>query len=288
MQKSIKKRKKIAAILFAIGDDASSKILQHLSEQDLQILANEMAFLEAYSKDDLRNFLKEFLNELSDEGLAIKADPDNIRKILAKAFGEDKAKELLGKIGGPMESKSFYSLSTVRPQMIAEFIKHELPQTIAVILSHLEPTQAAEVLANLPENVQPEVVYRMATLESLSPEIIDELLKANNLEDIRKVSISQMELHSGPLPHPKILEGYKKIDKNAPKEIIEIAKREQKFRHSSTYFGQISALIIGIGGLTATTLLGIYGNAWVAGSIGFLSLGSLVGVFLYNSRSTKR
>jgi len=119
------------------------------------------------------------------------------------------------------------------------------------------------------------------------PEIIDELLKANNLEDIRKVSISQMELHSGPLPHPKILEGYKKIDKNAPKEIIEMAKREQKFRHSSTYFGQISALIIGIGGLTATTLLGIYGNAWVAGSIGFLSLGSLVGVFLYNSRSTK-
>ena len=40
---------------------------------------------------------------------------------------------------------------------------------------------------------------------------------------------------------------YKKIDKNAPREIIEMAKKEQKFRHFSTYFGQISALIIGIG-----------------------------------------
>ena len=54
---------------------------------------------------------------------------------------------------------------------------------------------------------------------------------------------------------------YKKIDKNAPREIIEMAKKEQKFRHFSTYFGQISALIIGIGGLVSTTLLGIYGNA---------------------------
>jgi uncharacterized membrane protein len=70
-----------------------------------------------------------------------------------------------------------------------------------------------------------------------------------------------MKLHSWPLSHPKILEGYKKIDKNAPREIIEMAKKEQKFRHFSTYFGQISALIIGIGGLVSTTLLGIYGNA---------------------------
>jgi len=113
-----------------------------------------------------------------------------------------------------------------------------------------------------------------------NPEIIDELLK-NDLDNISLMGL----YYSGPLPHPEILEGYKKIDKNAPKEIIEMAKKEQKFRHFSTYFGQISALIIGIGGLSATTLLGIYGNAWVAGSIGFLSLGSLVGVFLYNSKN---
>jgi uncharacterized membrane protein len=95
-----------------------------------------------------------------------------------------------------------------------------------------------------------------------NPDIIDEFLKDNNLEkNIKKVSISQMKLHSWPLSHPKILEGYKKIDKNAPREIIEMAKKEQKFRHFSTYFGQISALIIGIGGLVSTTLLGIYGNA---------------------------
>lgn len=115
-----------------------------------------------------------------------------------------------------------------------------------------------------------------------NPEIIDEFLKKNNLNTIKKVSIAQ--IHAGPLPHPEILKGYKEIDKNAPKEIIEMAKREQNFRHKSTYLGQISALIIGISGLISTTVLGIYGKTWLAGSIGFLSLGSLVGVFLYNSK----
>ena len=112
-----------------------------------------------------------------------------------------------------------------------------------------------------------------------NPEFLNEILQNNKLNIIQ-----QQEIYQGPIPHPKILEEYKKIDKNLPKEIIEMAKKEQKFRHISTFLGQFSALTIGIGGLLSTTFLGLYGNAWVAGSIGFLSLGSLVSVFLYNSR----
>ena len=88
-----------------------------------------------------------------------------------------------------------------------------------------------------------------------NPEIINEIIKKHN------INLIQQEIYQGPIHHPKILEEYKKIDKNLPKEIIEMAKKEQKFRHISTFLGQFSALIIGIGGLTATTLLGIYGNA---------------------------
>ena len=114
-----------------------------------------------------------------------------------------------------------------------------------------------------------------------NPEIVNKILESQNINLIQK------EIYQGPIPHPKILQEYKKLDKNLPKEIIEMAKKEQKFRHISTFLGQFSALIIGIGGLTATTFLGIYGNAWVAGSVGFLSLGSLVSVFLYNTKRNK-
>jgi len=107
--------------------------------------------------------------------------------------------------------------------------------------------------------------------------------KVKKENDKNSVFIAKKEetIFQGPLPPPQVLEGYKNIYEDAPKIIFETFKKEQENRYKTIRFGQISALMIGIGGLVSTTLLGIYGNAWVAGSIGFLSLGSLVGAYFY-------
>ena len=49
------------------------------------------------------------------------------------------------------------------------------PQTVAVILAHLEPEKKGEVLRRLPETLQAEVVLRMANLEHVAPELIQEI-----------------------------------------------------------------------------------------------------------------
>ena len=112
---------------------------------------------------------------------------------------------------------------------------------------------------------------------------LEEILKANP-KLIEEIIIKQEIEFSGPLPPPDILKGYNEISPEYAKIIVEMVKKEQQFRHTTISFGQKSALIIGILGLISTTLLGIYGNAWVAGGIGFLSLGSLVGAFLYKQK----
>ena len=121
--------------------------------------------------------------------------------------------------------------------------------------------------------------------------ILKETLKTNepSKESKKKIefSIQQQTAYIGPLPPPEMLEGYKKVYKNAPEIIFEVFQREQESRIKTIRFGQISALIIGVGGLISTTLLGIYGNPWVAGTVGFLSLGSLVGAFLYGKKEDK-
>ena len=122
-------------------------------------------------------------------------------------------------------------------------------------------------------------------------DILEEAIRTNELpekskEEIR-LFIQQHTSYSGPIPHPKILEGYKRVYKDAPEVIFTVFKKEQESRVKTIRFGQISALIIGIGGLISTTLLGIYGNPWVAGTVGFLSLGSLVGAFLYGKNENK-
>ena len=113
-----------------------------------------------------------------------------------------------------------------------------------------------------------------------------EELSQNVEKNTKEISflVQQQTSFSGPLPPPQILEEYRRIYKDAPKIIFSVFEKEQKERINTIRIGQYSALLIGLCGLISTTILGLYGNPWVAGGIGFLSLGSLVGAFLYNKK----
>jgi len=112
--------------------------------------------------------------------------------------------------------------------------------------------------------------------------------KQEEQKDSKNINfLVKQSAYRGPLPPPEMLAEYKKIYEDAPHIIFISFQKEQEHRIKTIRFGQISALIIGVGGLISTTLLGIYGNPWVAGSIGFLSLGSLVGAFLYDKNISK-
>jgi len=119
--------------------------------------------------------------------------------------------------------------------------------------------------------------------ESTTDEIDIEALIEKNPEVLKQIQISS-RVHTGPLPDPETLKGYKQVYKNAPEVIFDMAHKEQSFRHFSTYMGQFSALIIGLGGLGVTAYLGVNDQPWLAGVIGFGSLGSLVGVFLHQKK----
>ena len=115
---------------------------------------------------------------------------------------------------------------------------------------------------------------------------LEELIEKNPkfLEEIITQHIEIRKSHSGPIPDPETLKEYKQIYRNAPDVIFDMATKEQSFRHFSTYIGQFSAFIIGLGGLVVTAYLGVNNQPWLAGVIGFGSLGSLVGVFLHQKK----
>lgn len=128
-------------------------------------------------------------------------------------------------------------------------------------------------------------------LTSSNPEFLTKII--NDLEEdpnpkiqiaIKKV-FNQTKFHSGPLPDPETLKEYNKAHKEASKIIIEMAQKEQNFRHKSIFLGQTSAFLIGIGGLGVTAFLGYVGQPWLAGTIGFTALTSLVGAFLVKRKT---
>jgi len=128
----------------------------------------------------------------------------------------------------------------------------------------------------------------LKVVESTEAEQIqfEELIEKNPkfFEEIITQHIEIRKSHSGPIPDPETLKEYKQIYKNAPDVIFGMATKEQSFRHFSTYVGQLSALLIGLGGLGVTAYLGVNNQPWLAAVIGFGSLGSLVGVFLHQKK----
>ena len=108
-----------------------------------------------------------------------------------------------------------------------------------------------------------------------------------NLKELQAVEMV-VRSHSGPLPDPQTLKDYSKIYRPAPEKIFKMAEKEQKFRHISTYLGQGSALVIGLFGLAVTAYLGVNGQPWLAGLIGFSSLGSLVGAYFIGNRDLSK
>ncbi|MBI3991692.1 MAG: flagellar motor switch protein FliG, partial [Candidatus Lambdaproteobacteria bacterium] len=122
--------------------------------------------------------LEEYYQKNTNEGggFIINASGDFVKNTLSKALGGDRAKELVDNLSANVEESALESLKWLDPKAIANFITHEHPQTIALILAHLEdPEQTATVLKELPENLQADVVYRMAILESIQPGVVSEI-----------------------------------------------------------------------------------------------------------------
>jgi flagellar motor switch protein FliG len=100
---------------------------------------------------------------------------DYVESVLRAALGEDKAASVLGRINPTSASKGLEILRWMDARAIAEMVQGEHPQVVAIILSVLENAVAADVLSFLPQEARPEIVERVARLETVQPAAMEEL-----------------------------------------------------------------------------------------------------------------
>jgi flagellar motor switch protein FliG len=170
--------KKAAILLVAMGEEAAANVIKNLEDSEIQQVGYYMARFTDVSPEELDMVLEEFYTKSGDggAGFAINASPDYVKNMLTKALGGDRAKTLVENLSANADGSALESLKWLDPKAIANFIIHEHPQTIGLILAHLEdPEQTATVLKELPENLQADVVYRMAILESIQPGVVAEI-----------------------------------------------------------------------------------------------------------------
>lgn len=166
---------KCAILMMLLGEDEAAEIMKNLSPKEVQTLGSAMYSVQGLPQETVNLVLDEFLAIIKGQTSLGIEGTSYIKNVLTKALGEDKAESVLGRITPQDSVKAIEILEWLDARSIAELILEEHPQIIALIISYLEPGIAADVLNLLPENIQSDIVKRIATLQTIQPEALSEL-----------------------------------------------------------------------------------------------------------------
>jgi len=164
-----------AVLMLLLGEQQAAEILRYLNPREVQALGGAMMSVADLSQEAVNVVLDEFVATLKKQTSLGLGTGDYVEKVFRRALGEDKALSVLSRIMPGQGSKGLEILKWMDARSIADMIRGEHPQVVAIILSVLEYDVAADVLNFLPNETRPEVIQRVASLETVQPTAMDEL-----------------------------------------------------------------------------------------------------------------
>lgn len=164
-----------AMLLLSVGEADAAQILKHMGPKEVQRVGTAMAQLKDITQDQVEAVMVDFLESVGKQtGMGIGTD-EYIKNMLTEALGQDKADSLIDRILVGGNTTGLDTLKWMDGRAVAELIRYEHPQIQAIVVSYLEPDQAAEVLGTFDEKVRLDVMMRVASLQSIQPQALQEL-----------------------------------------------------------------------------------------------------------------
>jgi flagellar motor switch protein FliG len=162
-----------AAVLLGLGQEVAAQIFKTLDENIVERIA-------AGARDLRRDpsivpaALDAFVNAMSGVSADAYGADGLLREATARAMGLDVAKRIFDT---PNQSEvpvteTFAALSEADPESLAMLLTRELPQTAAVVLGILDRARALSILKHIPVEQRPQIVRRLAMLESVAPDVL--------------------------------------------------------------------------------------------------------------------
>ena len=177
---------KAAILLISLGPEMSATIFKHLKDDEVEQLTLEIANTRSVSSTLKNDVLDEFYEVCLAQQYIAEGGIGYAKGLLDKAFGEDKAQEVISRLTASLQVRPFEFVRKADASQLLNFIQDEHPQTIALILSYLPPAQAAAVIGALPPEKQSDVAKRIATMDRTSPDVVQEV------EDILERKLSTL------------------------------------------------------------------------------------------------
>ncbi len=180
---------KAAALLMCLGEEATAKIFRELSDEEIRKLTRCMAEINHIPMEVKDRIFEEF--EAAEKDLAgiFVRGHEFVKKAISAAGDKERVEHLLEQFVSGTETHPLETISMMQPIMVAGLLENEHPQTVALVLSTQNPEHASAILAKLPEDMRSDVVYRIAKIDAVSPEVI------NRIEDALRREIGFVAGH---------------------------------------------------------------------------------------------
>lgn len=164
-----------AVLLMSLGDDMAASVLKLMGPKEVQKIGGVMAGLKNVSKQQVSAVLGEFIQVVENQTALGIDNEERVRTMLTSALGEEKAGGLIDRILMGHSTKGLEALKWMDPRAVAEVIRLEHPQIISIVLAYLDSDHAAEVLKLMPERARPDILMRIAALDGIPPQALQEL-----------------------------------------------------------------------------------------------------------------
>ncbi|SMC35600.1 flagellar motor switch protein FliG [Papillibacter cinnamivorans] len=174
MDGNLTAREKAAILLICLGENYAAQVYKFLSEDEIEQLTLALSGVHRVTSKQKEVVVQEFYEICLAQEFISEGGIGYARSILEKAYGSNRAEELIGRLSSSLQVRPFEFIRKADSMHILNLVYNENPQIIALLLSYIEPKQASEVISNLPQDVQVEVIYRIANMGSVQPEYIQE------------------------------------------------------------------------------------------------------------------
>lgn len=165
---------KSAALLLALGEEATAAVFRYLSPLEVGRLGAAMRELEVLPRERVREILRDYHAEAAEQtGFA--ADTGRfLDEALKRALSPERAQAMLQRLGAA-GAQALEKLAWREPAEIAGLLETQPPQLIAVVCARLPRDVAAVVLELLPGKTRADTLLSLAHSDAPDADMLREL-----------------------------------------------------------------------------------------------------------------
>lgn len=169
---------KAAIFLMTMGEHFTNPFFKELEEQSIKKIGKYMSEISYIPSDVLNVVMNDFLVSFENDNDLVVSGKDFLQQVVNKTLDDETAREVFKVIGDDSGEVPFSDLAYMPADSLSKILIGEHPQTIALILSYLPEGKAAEILNILPDDIKPDVAFRVADVGQVQDEFINELDEA--------------------------------------------------------------------------------------------------------------